>query len=244
MTPEQAMSPEQTISAEQLAGLDESQMVNYQHPLAWSANSLKVHKSVVASLNQLCEKAYADGFKLALLSGYRSFKRQEQIWELKLSGQRPILDLHQNKIEQFKSDEDKFQAIARWSAIPGMSRHHWGTDLDIFDARAIEQGYQVELLPEEFSKVGPCFKLGYWLENHLQQFDFFRPYLVDNGGIAVEPWHISFKPLAQKITQQIKVETLQQIWQQHPCSWSDWVIANKEQLFQRYFLNQTPQSNN
>ena len=46
----------------------------------------------------------------------------------------------------------------RWSAIPGSSRHHWGTDLDVYDAAAVTPDYQVQLTPQEWKALCdlPC----------------------------------------------------------------------------------------
>ena len=43
-----------------------------------------------------------------------------------------------------------------------------------------------------------------WLHEHLSQSEapgFFWPYLNDGGGIAPEPWHLSYGPVAQYFEQ-------------------------------------------
>ena len=37
--------------------------------------------------------------------------------------------------------------ILEWSALPGASRHHWGSEFDVFDLAALPEGYRVQLLP-------------------------------------------------------------------------------------------------
>jgi len=39
---------------------------------------------------------------------------------------------------------EKIASILRWSALPGTSRHHWGTDLDIIDAKALTAEMKVQ----------------------------------------------------------------------------------------------------
>ena len=43
------------------------------------------------------------------------------------------------------------------AAVPGenASRHHWGTDLDVYDSRAVGEDYQVQLSPAEVAPGGP-----------------------------------------------------------------------------------------
>ncbi|CAM5189250.1 M15 family metallopeptidase [Alishewanella longhuensis] len=84
-----------------------------------------------------------------------------------------------------------------YSALPGASRHHWGTELDIYDAAAVPADYQPQLLPAEYASGGPFYKLAWWLECHAAEYGFFLPYKRYQGGVAAEPWHISYQPLAK-----------------------------------------------
>ena len=58
-------------------------------------------------------------------------------------------------------------AVARDSplpAIPGTSRHHWGTDLDVYDAAALPADYRLELSPAEVAPGGLFDSLHRWLD--------------------------------------------------------------------------------
>jgi len=68
---------------------------------------------------------------------------------------------------------ERIDAILLWSALPGASRHHWGTDLDLIDGNATAAGYQVKLTREEFAPGGPFVRLAQWLETHAARFGFF-----------------------------------------------------------------------
>ena len=70
------------------------------------------------------------------------------------------------------------QAILRWSALPGASRHHWGTDFDIYDRRAMPEGYQIQLTPDEVEGAGLFAPMHNWLDDFLNsdQTHFYRPY--------------------------------------------------------------------
>ena len=100
--------------------------------------------------------------------------------------------------------------ILRWSAIPGGSRHHWGCDLDIYDQKAISSDYKVQLIPSEYESSGPFYQLTLWLDENMQEFGFFRPYSRDCGGIAPEPWHLSYRPLSEIFLNEYSYEKFQE----------------------------------
>ncbi|SPY94009.1 D-alanyl-D-alanine carboxypeptidase [Proteus mirabilis] len=61
----------------------------------------------------------------------RSFERQLAIWNGKFEGTRPVLDAESQPIDiQTLSEGQRCEAILKWSALPGASRHHWGTEID------------------------------------------------------------------------------------------------------------------
>ncbi len=236
------------MKIKQLPGFDGSDMVTFQSDHALVSSHFRIHKTVAPHLQQLCEKAAEDGLPLALISGYRSYQRQATIWDEKFSGKREILDENALPVKSFKNDEEKFAAISQWSAVPGTSRHHWGTDMDIFDARSLKQGYRIQLIPEEFSANGPCEKLNFWLIHHLKALGFYRPYLQQNPlsnsashpprklqssaikSIPFEPWHISYLPTARKCIQYITEEKLLQTWSSFTFSASNWAKENVETI--------------
>lgn len=159
-----------------------------------------VHRDIVAPLLALRAAAAAAGFDLAVASGYRNYHRQLQIWNAKAGGERPVYDSEGNALSVAELDElDLALAILRWSALPGASRHHWGTDIDIYDRAAVPADYQVQLDQAEAADSGPFGPLHRWLDERIASdsaFGFFRPYQNDRGGIAAERWHLSYAPLA------------------------------------------------
>ena len=91
-------------------------------------------------------------------------------------------------------------AILTWSALPGASRHHWGTDIDVFDKQKVESsGQKFELVTGEYESDGPCSALAHWLEDNIQNFGFSLPYASYTGGVAREPWHLSYRAIADQI---------------------------------------------
>lgn len=93
-------------------------------------------------------------------------------------------------------DAAKVDAILCWSAVPGGSRHHWGTDIDVIDATALPADGRVELVPAEYAPDGPFARLTGWLDRNMARYGFYRPYATPGNGAGVEPWHLSYWPVA------------------------------------------------
>lgn len=168
-----------------------------------------VHPAIVDDFLALQASAKEEGIDLQIASAYRDFERQLAIWNAKASGQRPLLDDNGRPLDFDALDNWQIvQAILRWSALPGSSRHHWGSDLDIFDAAAVEPGYRLQLTPQEYCSDGIFHALVEWLPDALPKFGFYRPYAVDAGGTAPEAWHISHQRSAASIRQQLSAGVL------------------------------------
>lgn len=163
---------------------------------------MQIHRELINPWQYLYRCALDHGFQLKIASGFRSFERQLAIWNAKCLGMRPILDEHSQPISiQSLSAKDKVLAILRWSALPGASRHHWGTDIDVFDAAAVGPDYKLELVDQEYTGQGPFASMTQWLDEWIASDDnpgFVKPYAKDSGGVHPEAWHLSYLPLAKQ----------------------------------------------
>src|SRR5690606_24944631 len=109
-----------------------------------------IHRDAGAALRGLRAAARADGIELEIVSAFRPFERQLTIWNEKYLGIRPLLDRHGNPLDASRLDERaRVEAILVWSALPGASRHHWGTDIDVIDRSAVEASYRPRLTRSE-----------------------------------------------------------------------------------------------
>ncbi|HEY7758377.1 MAG TPA: M15 family metallopeptidase [Burkholderiales bacterium] len=177
------------------------------HVLQLDAVGAALHRLAVEPFHDLCAAAVRDGIELAILSAYRDFDAQRAIWNRKFRGDRPLYDRHgQPRDRQAMTEDELLEAILSWSALPGASRHHWGSDIDVFDCAAMPPGYRVQLLPEEYAPGGVFARLAHWLDANLERFGFFRPYDVDRGGVHPEPWHISYAPVALRAADALTVD--------------------------------------
>ena len=180
------------------------ELTGQQHDLLLpvvEGGALLLHGAVLPHWHVLATRAQAAGFQLCIASAWRGFERQRQIWNGKAAGQRVVLDGNGQALDVATLDEEALLfAMLRWSAVPGCSRHHWGTDIDVYDAAAVPQGYSLQLTTDECVGCGPFAALHHWLDDELSASDavFFRPYAEDRGGIAPEPWHLSCRPVAAR----------------------------------------------
>ena len=168
----------------------------------------------------LQQDARASGFKLVAASSYRSYESQLNIFNAKWRGDRPVLDVTDRPLSREAcSDEQWLHHILRFSALPGTSRHHWGTDLDVFDPTLLPQGQNLALIPSEYSETGYFAELTGWLDQAIatgQSHGFQRPYDADRGGVSIEPWHLSYQPRAEQLRQYQSPEALLGLWSHSP----------------------------
>ena len=194
-----------------------------------------LHAQVVAPFLNLRRAARADGLDLIPQSSFRDFSRQLTIWNQKFSGEKPLLDAAGRALEAGEmAPAERIEAILLWSALPGASRHHWGTDVDLIDRRAIAPGYRVQLTPGEFAPGGPFAALAAWLESNAHRFGFFRPFRGVRSGVQPEPWHFSFAPVAENARRDLTPDVLRRVIAAAPLLGREEVLERLDELHARY----------
>ncbi|PCE63435.1 M15 family metallopeptidase [Sediminicola luteus] len=146
------------------------------------------------AFQKMKKKAYQDGITLKIASGYRSFERQEGIWE------RKFISYTRDGLEPM----DAIEKIIEYSTIPGTSRHHWGTDADIIDSSKPVKGDVLD--PQKFEEGGPYADQKKWMDQHAESFGFHLVY-TDNPrrrGFKYEPWHYTYAPLSKPMLEQYR----------------------------------------
>ncbi len=214
---------------EQALGLDDSH-INY------GLAERPIHHNSADALARLRAAAQHAGFELRLASGFRSFSQQLTIWNAKARGERRVLDNNEQAIDILPlSDAEKMFAILRWSALPGTSRHHFGTDWDVYAENLLPSNYRLQLTQEEYTH-GVQKEFNRWLSEFIRtDSEFARPFEAGASSVAAEPWHISFLPEARKLAplvqkqsllkalEQADIELKAQIQQQLPKILADYV---------------------
>ena len=218
---------------------------NAEHHLCTSADAVslgaRVHQDVVEPFRSLKREAHTAGFDLQILSGYRSFEQQLSILIRKASGKLAVLDGDAVSLDvEALSEQELVFAILRWSALPGASRHHWGTDLDVYDAAATPEGYEIELIPEEVNAGGMFDPLHEWLDERIaagSSFGFFRPYDEDRQGVAPERWHLSYAPVATAYLEQLTTDVLRATVERADVYLKETVLLQLDEIYERFVIN-------
>lgn len=140
---------------------------------------------------QMAAAAAADGITLRIISATRPFNRQKSIWEAKWDGRR-LLEGKEKAPDVYPDPADRARAILRWSSMPGTSRHHWGTDIDI------------NRLTNDYFASGQGLAEYVWLQAHAASYGFCQPYSPKGSarpeGYNEEKWHWSYLPVAHELT--------------------------------------------
>ncbi len=219
---------------QQKFGLNE----NHCHYLSQGDRHFLMEAETLYHFRLLQREAALAGFSLQVVSAFRSFERQKMIWQAKAQGKRPLLDDFGQRLDASSlSSRQKFSAIIRWSAVPGMSRHHWGTDIDVFDAN-IKPIDEVQLTPDEVSEQGEFAGLHAWLDeriNQAQSFGFYRPYQFDFG-VAPERWHLSYLPKAKQFMHVHDKKALMSLWGKEDLAFSA-LLSQRFDDLQRQFVS-------
>lgn len=197
-----------------------------------------LHRDAVQPFLALRAAAAREGIDVKPYSAFRDFAAQVDIWNRKYRGERPLYDRDGNiRDHAGMSPAQLVDAILVWSAVPGASRHHWGSEIDVFDAAAMPADYRVRLLPEEYAPDGVFGKLAQWMGANLERFEFFRPYDRDRGGVYPEPWHISYRPVSLPAFTALTPAVIGQALQDSEVLGKDIVLARLPQIWRTYVVN-------
>ncbi|WER23991.1 M15 family metallopeptidase [Providencia stuartii] len=216
------------ISIEMLTGRSTEHLVTLGGPHRLQFNATKAF----LAMQQAAARA---GFKLQSASAFRDFSRQQLIWNEKFSGKRPVLDKQSQPLDiTLLTEGELCEAILHWSALPGASRHHWGTEIDVYDPLRLPAGQSLQLEPWEYESGGYFAELNQWLSDNMATYYFYRPFTAKDAGVAYEPWHISYWPLSHEAEQLLTPEVIKTVLQQEDILGHDWLLANLEYVFNRY----------
>ena len=194
-----------------------------------------VDREIVGDLQALADAAKANGFELRVESAYRTFEKQLSIWNRKARGELKLLSATGEPMERPTDEEELMYAILTWSALPGASRHHLGTDIDVVDGAACPEGYEVQLTPAECE--GMFAKFHAFLTAHMEagtSFGFSRVFVPGRGKIKPEGWHIAHLPTSRKRLEHFSLSTLREIYQQSDMACKRVVLARLPELAEEY----------
>ncbi len=150
---------------------------------------LYLHQQVYKDFVSMWTDAKASGVSLVIRSATRNFEYQKGIWERKWTGETQLSD--GTKASDVSDESARAKKILLYSSMPGTSRHHWGTDIDL---NSFSNSY--------FSK-GEGLKVYNWLVQNGHKYGFCQPYISKQDGrtgYEEEKWHWSYTPLSKDLT--------------------------------------------
>ena len=198
----------------------------------------RLHREAVTPYLALRAAAAADGIDLVAFSGFRDFDRQLAIWNGKFRGERPLLGRAGEPVDALTlSPADRVAAILWWSALPGASRHHWGSDFDVMDAAAVAPDYRLQVVTAEYAPGGPFARLTAWLDVHMHAYGFYRPYCSDRGGVRPEPWHLSYAPVAERALRGLTTARLRAVIEAADIDGKPEILGSLERVHATYVAN-------
>jgi LAS superfamily LD-carboxypeptidase LdcB len=216
----------------QLTGRDRGHLVELEAPRC------ALHRAAVRPFVALREAASRAGFDLVPVSSYRDFDRQRAIWNAKFRGERPALDRRGRRVDIAALDAGaRVETILLWSALPGMSRHHWGSDIDVADGHVIAKGHAPKLEVGEYRRGGPFAALSAWLGANMRRFGFYRPYTRRGRGVQPEPWHLSYAPVARPALAKMSVRLLAEAIAGAGVDGEAEILARLPAIRERYLLD-------
>lgn len=141
--------------------------------------AMYLRKETYEAFKKMYAAAEKEGFKLTVLSATRHFTNQKNIWETKW-----------HKLQNTVADPTaRARKILEYSSMPGSSRHHWGTDIDLAN------------LTNAYFDTGNGKKMYAWMLKNAASFGFCQPYTAGRPtGYFEEKWHWSYMPLSKKMT--------------------------------------------
>ncbi|MBC2070425.1 D-alanyl-D-alanine carboxypeptidase family protein [Listeria seeligeri] len=126
----------------------------------------QMRKEAGTALEEMFQAANEDGYKLFAVSGYRSYKRQQEVFQAEVNS---------------KGDTKAREAVA----YPGTSEHQTGLAMDISSE---SQSYE---LTEAFGTTPE----GKWLEDNAHNYGFILRYMKGREDITkyqYESWHYRY----------------------------------------------------
>jgi len=155
-----------------------------------SRGGMFAREEALAAFIEMKKAAKVHGLELKIISAARNFYAQKAIWEAKWNGTRKVNGQSLNI--SIPEPEKRAYEILKFSSMPGTSRHHWGTDIDM------------NSLNPAYFESGKGKTEYEWLRDNAYYFGFCQVYSFKDtdrsDGYEEEKWHWSYIPIASELT--------------------------------------------
>jgi len=195
-----------------------------------SREGMFLRKEAYEAFVKMFDAAQKDGIRLIIVSATRTFEQQKNLWERKWTGKTPVNDT--NLARAFSYPEERAKRVLLFSAMPGTSRHHWGTDIDI------------NAVTDDYFTSGYGKKVYGWLSANASLYGFCQTYTafdsLRTAGHSEEKWHWSYMPLSDQLLD----EYLRRITPGHITGFQGDTLAGKMRIIETYVQGIHPQCSN
>ena len=145
-----------------------------------------LREEALNAFKQMHAAARIDKINLIIRSATRNFDYQKRIWNRKWKAKR----------KSIPNPKSRVKAILKFNSMPGTSRHHWGTEVDL------------NSFNNDWFSYGKGLKLFNWMNANAHKYGFHRPYTKKNSerpnGYNEEKWHWSYIPLSKLMLKDAK----------------------------------------
>ena len=132
---------------------------------------------------------------------------------------------------------DSINKIVEYSTIPGTSRHHWGTEIDLIDG-AVQRPEGDVLLEEHFHGEGAFCRMKEWMNENANSYGFYEAYTntPERKGFKYEPWHFSYAPLSKPMLKAYQNLNIKSIIENIEIQGSDYLTATFIEDYIKYHI--------
>ncbi|MCF6351306.1 MAG: M15 family metallopeptidase [Flavobacteriaceae bacterium] len=143
-------------------------------------STYKLQTNVYDALEKMKKDALKKGVKIHVISAYRSFEHQNRIWKKKYNVFR----------NQGLSVKETIKKITEYTAIPGTSRHHWGTEVDLSNFKNSRLKNKTATKKRKYED---------WMQENAHKYGFYLVYTNNKyrEGYKHESWHYSYRAISK-----------------------------------------------
>tara|TARA_R110002073_G_scaffold4213_4_gene28075 strand:+ start:36292 stop:37041 length:750 start_codon:yes stop_codon:yes gene_type:complete len=191
-------SPNLAFTSTSTPNFTEKELIGKGTPVLYGSG-YKMQRRAHQAFLEMNYEARKHDMDIRVVSSYRTFNHQNLIWTRKYN---------RFRAKNLSSKEAVFNNI-RYTAIPGSSRHHWGTEIDVVDGSIKTSRYPLNT--QNFHGYGIYKSFREWMDLNAHKFGFYQVYTNDYArkGFKYEPWHYSFAEIAKPILKEYNERDMQ-----------------------------------
>jgi zinc D-Ala-D-Ala carboxypeptidase len=170
-----------------------------------------LHRDALQQYLDMYDTAIKENVNLEVISVTRTFREQQIIWETRW-------DKNLTAIDAAKK-------VLKYIAMPGTSRHHWGTEIDVLSSKLAY--YNTEKGKREYQ----------WLVDNAHKFGFYQVYTAGREhGYNEEKWHWTYLPVSKHYLKQYR----EKVDYSNIVGFPGWETAEKLDVIEKYVFGINP----